>query len=63
MERVLGSTHDDDVKPRPDVVEIEVRPGIVGTTSVVETTILRGDEDREMRRSGPSARRPRAHDN
>ena len=52
MERVLGTAHDDEVEPRPDVVEVGVRPGIIGTTSVVETTVLRHDED--DRRGGPS---------
>ena len=59
MERVLGSAHDDEVEPRPDVVDVGVRPGIIGTTSVVETTILGRDDDN--RRGGPSGRRGRRH--
>ena len=63
MERVLGSAYDDDVEPRPDVVEVAVRPGIIGTISVVETTILGRDDDNHeddaIRRGGPSGPPPR----
>jgi len=60
MERVLGGARDDDVEPRPDVVDINVRPGIIGTTSVVETTIIGGDEDSDLRSGRPSGRPRRA---
>jgi hypothetical protein len=58
VERVLGSVHDHEAEPHPDVVEVDVKPGIIGTTSVVETTELGRDDDEDTRRgrSGPSQR-------
>jgi hypothetical protein len=64
MERVLGAARDEG-EPYADVVDIDVRPGLVGTASVVETTILRRrDEDshRGISESGPRPRNRRRSD-
>jgi hypothetical protein len=49
LERVLGDAHEDDeLQPHPDVVELRVKPWLVGTTtSVVQMTVLgHGDTTR-----------------
>jgi hypothetical protein len=46
LERVLGSARDDDVQRRSEVVELNVRPWLAGiTTSVVQVTVLRSDDE------------------
>jgi hypothetical protein len=51
MERVLGAVRDEEDAPESEVVRLDVRPWFAGTTSsVVQLTVNRGDDDR---RRGP----------
>ena len=44
LERVLGRANDDEVQPRSEVVELNVRPWRAGTnTSVVQVMVLGPD--------------------
>jgi hypothetical protein len=51
LERVLGGAQDEDVQPRPEVIELAIKPWFGGTTtSVVQMTVLgRGDSSARSR--------------
>jgi hypothetical protein len=46
MERVLGTAHDDERSSRVAIVELDIKPGVIATTtSVVQSTVLGRDRD------------------